>query len=103
MHLTHRGWRFLCPAFITTDQSDSLAPSGTIAIKMPSEHSENRISRSMNSAVRSVLEIEVFAIDLALPGLSFSPSSALSRLRRKQIYGLLLQVCKYVRHHMDQI
>jgi hypothetical protein len=63
MRLTHRGKRFLCPAFITTDQPDPLAPLGTIAIKMPSGHSENRISRSTNSAVRSVLEIGVFGID----------------------------------------
>jgi hypothetical protein len=55
---------------------------------MPSGHSENRISRSTNSAVRSVLEIGVFGIDPRFASfLSAFGRTAFGR----QIYGLLLQ------------
>jgi hypothetical protein len=62
MRLTHNGWRRRSPEFITTDQPDLWAWSGTTATGKPSGHSENRCSRSAISAVRSVLEIRVFAI-----------------------------------------
>lgn len=43
----------------------------------------------MNSAVRSVLEIVVFAIDLALLGLSRSPAAALSRRQGANLWATI--------------
>jgi len=82
----------------TADGASSVPRSSPPTNRTPSrrlERSQSRCHRGirktasavpMNSAVRSVLEIGVFAIDRA-SRLSCSPSAALSRLRGNKIMG----------------